>query len=210
VPTRDRLLATAARLFRRLGYAGATTRNLANELGIQSASLYYHIGSKEDLLYELSVASLTHIRAQVEGEVASELTGLDRLRRLIAAHVATALADQDQHATMLVELRSLGPKRRAKVLALRDGYEALVRDVIAEAQQEGAVRRDLSPKELGLALLNLLNWTIFWYQPGGVLKPQRLADTLATVFLQGALDLSTPREVANGGARRSRRPRRAT
>jgi hypothetical protein len=49
----------------------------------------------------------------------------------------------------------------------------------------------MSAKELGLALLNLLNWTIFWYQPGGALTPGRLAEVLSAVFLQGALNRSS-------------------
>jgi AcrR family transcriptional regulator len=200
--TRARLLATAARLFRRSGYAGATTRELASELGIQSASLYYHIGSKEDLLYDLSVASLTHIRAEVATAMADQPTALARLQALIGAHVSTALADQDQHAAMLMELRSLGAERRAEVLALRDAYEQMVRDAIGDAQREAALRQDISTKDLGLALLNLLNWSIFWYQPDGDLTPERLARLLSTLFLEGAL----PRRVSarNGAPRRSR------
>jgi AcrR family transcriptional regulator len=122
--TRARLLAIAARLFRRSGYAATTTRELASELGIQSASLYYHIGSKEELLYDLSVASLTHIRAEAERAMAQQATGLSRLEALIAAHVETALADQDQHAAMLIEWRAFGSQRRAEVLALRDATRA--------------------------------------------------------------------------------------
>jgi TetR/AcrR family transcriptional regulator, cholesterol catabolism regulator len=199
--TRDRLLATAARLFRRSGYAGATTRVLANELGIRSPSLYYHIGSKEDLLYELSVASLTHIRAETERAMADEPTALERLRALIRAHVVTALADQDQHAAMLMELRAFGPERRQQVLALRDAYECQVRDAIADAQQEGALRQDFSPKGLGLALLNLLNWTIIWYQPGGDLSPEDVTNLLSTLFLEGALPRQSPPSTSAGTSR---------
>ena len=56
--TRDRLALSAASLFRTRGYAGATTRELALSLGLQSASLYRHIRKKEDLLFEPSVNAL--------------------------------------------------------------------------------------------------------------------------------------------------------
>lgn len=188
--TGERLLATAASLFRRHGYAGAGTRQLASLLGIRSASLYHHMGSKEDLLYRLSVDALVRIREEVERAVAEHAAPPDRLRALVRAHVATALADQDEHAVMLMELRALSGERRAEVLALRDRYELSVRRVIADAQDRGALRRDIAPKHLALALLNLLNWTIFWYQPGGDLTAEGLADLFATTFLEGALPRS--------------------
>jgi len=185
--TGERLLATAASLFRRRGYAGAGTRELAGLLGIRSASLYHHMGSKEDLLHRLSVEALVHIHEQVTRAVAEPAAPPERLRALIRAHVVTALADQDEHAVMLMELRALSGERRAEVLALRDRYESLVRQVIADAQDCGALRRDIAPKHLALGLLNLLNWSIFWYQPGRDLSVEGLAELFATTFLEGAL-----------------------
>jgi AcrR family transcriptional regulator len=190
------LLAVAADLFRRRGYAGTTTRELAGLLGMQSASLYHHMGRKEDLLYQLSIDALTRIKSDVEGAMAAGGTPLERLRALIRTHVATALADQDKHAAMLIELRALSDVRRAEVLGLRDAYEAVVRDAIASAQHDGSVRGDLRPKDLALALLSLLNWSIFWFRPTGELTAATHASTLSTVFLEGAL--AAPRAEATG------------
>lgn len=187
-----RLLSVAASLFRRRGYAGATTRELAGLLGMQSASLYHHMGRKEDLLYQLSTDALTRIKTDVEGAMAMAATPLERLRVLIRTHVATALADQDKHATMLIELRALSADRRSEVLALRDGYERLVRRTIEDAQTDGAVRDDLRPKDLAVALLSMLNWSIFWFRPTGELTAATLAEMLSTVFLEGALAAPRP------------------
>ena len=50
------------------------------------------------------------------------------------------------------------------------------------------VRRDIPGKYLALALLNLLNWTIFWYRPEGELSPDELAVMLSMVFVEGAIN----------------------
>ena len=186
--TAERMLAAAARLFRTKGYEGTNTRELAALLGIQKASLYYHIGKKEDLLYQLAVESLTHIRAKVESALGAQLTPLERVRALIESHMAAALADQDKHATMLTELRSLSPKRRADVLKMRDSYEKdLVRATLEQAQKAGVIRNDIPAKHLGLALLNLLNWSIFWFRPKGELTSSDLGKLLASVFMDGVV-----------------------
>jgi TetR/AcrR family transcriptional regulator, cholesterol catabolism regulator len=182
---RRRVIATAAALFRTKGYAQATTRELAGMLGLKKASLYYYVASKEDLLYAISIESLR----QIDSDVAAALAGsapADELRDLITAHVSSALGNRDHHAVMLLELRSLSEPRRQEVVNSRDAYETRVRDVIARAQSEQRLRTDVDAKYLTLSLLNMLNWTIFWYQPGGPLEPAQLGKILATVFIEGA------------------------
>jgi len=181
-----KLLGAAATLFRTTGYTAATTRQLARRLGIRSASLYYHIGKKEDLLYEISVVCLERINSAVETALATTSDPEERVRTLITTHCRIALADTDSHLTMLIELRSLSPRRRSHVIELRDRYEKLVRHVVADAQANGALRTDVRAKHLALALLNLVNWSIFWYRPRGGLSAEALGALLAELFLGGA------------------------
>src|SRR5579859_1557886 len=185
--TAARLLGAAAALFRQKGYASSTTRELAELLGIQKGSLYYHIAKKEDLLYQLCVNSLEHITTEVEQAMAAQQTPLERLRALIQTHMRVILADQDMFATALTEMRALSAQRRAEVLRLQDVYEKLVKGAIAEAQAAGVLRQDVPAKPQTLALLNLLNWSVFWYRPDGELTPEQLAETFTTIFLDGAL-----------------------
>jgi AcrR family transcriptional regulator len=189
----SRLLTVAAALFRQKGYAAATTRELAGLLGIQNASLYHHIRSKEDLLYQLCVDSLTRMRMTAEEVLAQEFEPLDRLRALARAHVVTSLGDQDSHATMLIELRGLSAARRAEVIELRATYEAIVESVIAEAQSAALLRSDISAKHLRLAFLNLLNWTIFWFRQDGELTSEQLGDLFADIFISGVAAASERR-----------------
>jgi AcrR family transcriptional regulator len=181
-----RLLSVAASNFRIRGYDATTTRELAAAMGLQKASLYHYISDKENLLYEICEVSLQHIHATAEAAIDGVRHPRDQVERLIAAHVGAMLEDRDMHATMLVELRSLSGDRRANIVAMRDKYEAFVRTVIARAQDANELRRDISAHDLTLVLLNLLNWTIFWYAPDGGRTPSQLADEFRRVFLFGA------------------------
>src|SRR5580693_4687431 len=68
-PTGERLFDIAAALFCEKGYAATTTREIATAAGIQQASLYYHVSSKEDLLHQICVSSLDQLFADVESAV---------------------------------------------------------------------------------------------------------------------------------------------
>ena len=185
--TAKKLRDEAARLFWKKGYAATTTRELAEALGVQKASLYYHMKSKEELLYDICVESLGNIRIAVTRALADESDPLARVRAMILAHVVSMLEDREKHATMLTELRALSATRRDEVVRLRDEYESLVRGVLSEAQGAGVLWREASAKELRLGLLNLLNWTIFWYRPDGEFSPEQLAGLFERIYLGGVV-----------------------
>jgi TetR/AcrR family transcriptional regulator, cholesterol catabolism regulator len=183
---RERLLATAAVMFRRDGYVKTSTRDLAAALGMQSASLYHYIGGKEDLLFELSTDALGAMLEAGRNALEGLTDPMERVRALMRTHLVTALHDQDKHAVMLIEMKALTPPRRAMVLEMRDQYEAFVGSVLEDARRAGLIRSDIPVKYLKLALLDLLGWTIFWYRPDGELTPEALADIMTTLFLDGA------------------------
>jgi TetR/AcrR family transcriptional regulator, cholesterol catabolism regulator len=183
--TAERLLRLAAALFRQKGYAASTTRELASQLGIQKASLYHHIRGKEDLLFGISIRSLEHITEAVTMARDTAEPG-KRLNAMITAHLVTALEDQDMHTTMLIELRSLSADRQQEVRERRDAYQAIFRDVVSEEQAAGRLRDDIGAGYLTLSLLNLLNWTIFWFDPAGSSSARDLAEVMWTIFFDGA------------------------
>jgi AcrR family transcriptional regulator len=179
------VLASAAKLFREKGYAGTSTRELAASAGLQSASLYHHIGTKEDLLYRLSVTTLDEVSELFGTVIADEPDPVAALEKLVRSYVELVLRERDRHAAMLNELRALSAPRRIEVVERRDKNVALVRDVVARAQQTGGVRVDIDPKYATLALFNLLNWTIFWYDPEGELDPAAIGEMLWGVLFRG-------------------------
>jgi len=184
--TLERLFDTAATLFREKGYAATTTREMAATLGIQQASLYYHISSKEDLFYQLCVSSLKRLHSDVHSAVNEVHDPLGRICTLIRAHLHTLLAHQCRHVIMLTELRALSNHHHDEVLALRKRYAGLVRSVLEEAQAAGVVRTDIPSKYLYLALLNILNWAVLWFRRDQELPADRLAALFTPIYLDGA------------------------
>lgn len=183
--TSERLLIGSAELFREKGYAGTTTRALSALAGIQNGSLYHHVGGKEDLLYRLCMGSLDDVGAVFSAIAAEDLDPVTRLEKLARGYLEQALNDRDRHATMLSEIRFLSPARRAEVVARRDANVAIVENSVRQAQEAGQVRSDIDAKYLTLALFNLLNWTIFWYNPDDELSEQAIAEILWSVFSLG-------------------------
>jgi len=79
--TRDRILLAASGLFAVHGFRGASTRAIAEQVGIRQPSLFKHFASKRDMLRELAVfdmavpADHAQLAASADGPAADRLAG---------------------------------------------------------------------------------------------------------------------------------------
>ncbi|MEV3965685.1 TetR/AcrR family transcriptional regulator [Nocardia sp. NPDC050193] len=87
--TRDRILSVALRLFAEQGYANTTLREIAEELGVTKAALYFHFKTKEDILAAILRGHLDRLDALVDAAPhPSTPAGREEFLRRIADHQA--------------------------------------------------------------------------------------------------------------------------
>jgi AcrR family transcriptional regulator len=170
---RKALLDAAARRFRVQGYAAASMRDIAGDIGLLGGSVYYHFPSKEDLLVAVHKEGIRRITEAFTIAV-SETAGAGPWRRLEAActtHLVVLLDGGDYAAVMTREPPpDFEPAARARLVELRDAYEDLFRRLIATLPLAAGVDRT----HLRLMLMGALNWTQNWYRPGGA-SPAEIA-----------------------------------
>lgn len=183
---RSRLLATSAELFWTYGYRATTTRRIAATLGLQQATLYHHVTSKEDLLYEICASSLTQLLKASETALAGLTDPVERLDSFVRTAIFELLDNQREHATMIFELRGLSADRRADVLDALDRFRQMLRTVIDDGQKDGTFRTDIDAKYLEQGMFNLLTWILVWHRPDEALSPDALSDLALEVYLHGA------------------------
>jgi AcrR family transcriptional regulator len=180
------MLDTACELFARQGYFATSIREIANAMGIQKASLYYYISNKEDLIYQISKTAMEHVSECVHAALAQVSGPEERLYAFITSHVAGLLQHQNWHAAANEELmHAFSPDRRKEIVALRDAYERMGRQILEDAQAAGLVRSDISAKYLGLILFGMITNLYSWYQPEVDVPPAELGSILADLFMAG-------------------------
>lgn len=183
--TRADVVQAAGRLFAARGYHGTSMRDLGRELGLQGSSLYSHIRSKEDLLVDVVQRAADLFESSAERATAHAGDERATLRALIAGHVDVLLDHVDEARTFLNEARSLDDPHRERVLAARDSYEQVFRDVLVRGVSSGAFRSDLDPVVTGILLLSILNSVDRWYRPDGRLDRDQLVDAILDFALTG-------------------------
>lgn len=183
--TNERLLRESARLFRKNGFDGTSTREIASVMGLQSASLYHYMDTKEDLLYSICMSG-NEIMIEAVSVAIKDLEPLEALRATIRTHLSTAIENRDVYLTTLAEVKALSPSRRRQVAKKRQVYSDLLSGVIERGQEAGVVRDDISADHVMLVLRNLLSWTLFWFRADGDLSIEELANLMSRLFLEGA------------------------
>ncbi len=185
----------ASTLFSERGYSATSVRDIARALDLQGGSLYAHISSKEDVLWNIVSRAAERFHVAVRPIANGTDAASTRLRGMARAHVHV-ITDDIEHATVFLhEWRFLGVERRAAIGRQRDAYEAYFRAVIAEGMSNGEFR-PADPKMAGLGILSGLNGIAQWYRPNGPLAPDAIADSFADLFLRG---LTAPRTDPESG-----------
>jgi len=182
---RDEVTRAAARLFSERGYHGTSMQHLGDALGIQRGSLYAHIGSKEELLFDVVDEGGRRFLERAEQVVALNARASVKLRRMLVGHIETAIEHLDAATVFLNEWRYLSDERRAVIQAKRDAYEAMLRGIIQEGIARGEFRPDADVGFATRLVLSAGNWTFAWYRPGGELGPTAIGERFATLVLKG-------------------------
>jgi AcrR family transcriptional regulator len=162
---------------------------------MEKATLYYHVKSKEDLLYLIAKSSVEALQEDVQKALEGITCPFDQLAVLMQAHCMSLLRDQTQHATALAEVRALSPGRLAEVASMRKAYQKGMRQIIEAGQKAGSIRTDVEPRYLASMLQGLLDRVVEWYQKGGTLGPAELSGYFCDIYLFGALQASPVRAV---------------
>ena len=182
---RAEMVQAAARLFSERGYHGTSIQHLADALGLQKGSLYAHIGSKEDLLFDVVNEGADRFLERGERALAMEAFAAVKLRRLLVSHIETAIEHLDAATVFLNEWRYLSEDKRQIVQTKRDRYENIVRRIIDEGIESNEFRPDANVRFAARLVLSAGNWTYAWFKPGGELGPTEIGERFADLLIRG-------------------------
>lgn len=181
------ILAAAVTLFERVGFHGASVRDIAAEADVTPASIYYHFRSKQEILQVIMVTILGQVIDETQQAVMSAgASPREQLGALVRTWVGFHI---DRRAEAFIgnsEIRSLDVEGRARIVALRDEQERLFRSVVETGVADGVFTTS-HPREAARAVLNMGRAVVHWYRvevdgPGAV-SPAEMADRYAELAL---------------------------
>jgi AcrR family transcriptional regulator len=186
--TRQRILDAVARVFRDRGYAGARLTDIAEAAGMQAGSLYYHFASREELVEEVLRAGVQQAYDYMRGAVDALPPGasaIDRLRAAVTAHLLAVVELGDYTSANIRIFGQIPEEIRKRHLRDQRKFGAYLGKLLEAARDAGEIRSDLDLSVVRMLVFGALNWTVEWYEPGGRVSAEEIADQFLTMVLEG-------------------------
>ncbi|CAM2980546.1 TetR/AcrR family transcriptional regulator [Prescottella defluvii] len=182
---REEILFHAAKLFSERGVAGTTVRDIADEVGILSGSLYHYFGSKDAIVFEIVIAFVDDLNERYEAAMVHGETGRERLDHMVA--VSFEAAADHPFATEIYQNESALSSQPADSpisTAVRRAHDYWA-DAIELGVVAGEFRTDIDPRHFHRMLRESVWSTVRFNRASLEQEAERLRHDLIAVFLDG-------------------------
>lgn len=190
VAKRAELLKIAASLFKEQGFQATKLADIAKAAGLDRATVYYYVGSKEELFQETVESVLDANISAAHALIAdASLRAVDRLRSIFVTlmksyeeeYPATFVYIQEQ----MHQVEAWETAWAQEILRKTRAFDQTLLGFIRSAIAEGDLRGDIPPRLVENALFGMLNWTHRWFVPGRGMTGQEVAEAFWTIFTSG-------------------------
>jgi TetR/AcrR family transcriptional regulator, cholesterol catabolism regulator len=192
------VLDAAAMAFAERGYLGASTRDIAERLGIRAASLYYYLPSKEAALLAVCKLGVLGFIDNLRDIIAHSEPAPRKLRAAITNHLLPLRSRPaaDYIRVFVLHRHELPSGPRQEVGRLARAYQELIQQIFVDGIATREFAADLNPELATLGLLGLCNSVI----AARSLPPTSTIDDFiaeySRIFIHGAI--GEPRDIRKG------------
>lgn len=174
------VLEAAAALFAERGYAATSVRDIGEKVGLLGGSLYHYIKSKEALFVSIHDMALQVAEDRVKAAVVPQDEPWARLEAACIAMMEIQLDPDSLTMPLMGDFNAVPPEIRERLVAKRDKFEQLFRDLVGDLPLDPACDRQV----YRLLLLTLLNNVSIWYRQER-LSPQDIGRQIVRIFRYG-------------------------
>ncbi len=184
VSRKDVIILAAASLFREKGFKAASMRDLAVKVGVEAASLYNHIRSKNELLHDICFnvahAFLEHL-SLVE---ASNATPIEKLETLLRFHIRQMITNFEEVHISDREWRYLTEPYLSDYQNQRRQYRRRFAAVIEEGIAQDDIKK-IDPTTAVLILLHAIGGIEAWHRSTQKISGEELEENMITILIGG-------------------------
>jgi TetR/AcrR family transcriptional regulator, cholesterol catabolism regulator len=185
---RERIVDAATELFYTRGFHKTTLDDVADRLGMTKPFIYNSFGSKTALLAEICSRGVKSALNEIDQAVARAKGPGETFAEFLPSYIAAILRAQKNIAINIREEKNLEPADAERLSALRQAFITRVEDLIRAGKDQGEIKVE-DPRVAAFVVVGAVSWSTFWYNPGGALSGEVIAERMSTV-IGGMVQLS--------------------
>ncbi len=181
--TRDSIILAAAKVLAEHGYEATSLELIALEAGVTKGTIYYHFDAKETIYASVVLRYLEGALARLNEAARRNDTAFAALGDIVRDQIDDTLAT-DRRYVQYQELLHLAHETHVAVREAQRLYERRLAEVIAEAQEEGALAPG-DPRLIAMLVIGSIGRTARWYRADGRVSEEEFRQTLTSFIFDG-------------------------
>ena len=183
---RKAILRAATKVFANQGYFNSKVSDIASEAGIADGTVYLYFKSKDEILHSIFDRAMVEFISEGRMELAKLSTATEKLTRIAELHLGRLGADRDMAVVFQIELRGSTKHMREFSAAGFAEYLDIIRETIADGQENGEFRKDVKPIVCAKIVYGSLDEMVTnWVLSNRHYSLEPMAKEVMKVFLQG-------------------------
>lgn len=189
-PQKDRInniLDAATCLFCEKGYANVTVQEIADRAGLNKATLYYHMESKEELLFSIFDTICALLIRKFKEVMKKPTSPTQKLEEIIHAYLASLTENPQAFRVFVSEGRELRGEHQKHIHKECNLIIRMVEEILHEGVNKGVFR--LADTSItALAVLGMCNWAAHWLPSHPEISVDQVSQTFFYLISQGILN----------------------
>jgi len=181
---KDVIIAKAARLFREKGYSASSMRDLAEEVGVEAASLYNHISSKSEILQEICFKVANKFMSHIDAIDNSDRDSIAKIEAVLRFHVQQMVHHYEEVYVGDREWKHLIDPYLSNYQNQRRTYRQRIALIIEAGIRKGEIKEIDAPTAV-LIMLHAVSGIESWHRSRKKISAELLEDNMVTILIDG-------------------------
>jgi AcrR family transcriptional regulator len=183
-PRKEVILEKAAQLFRKNGFNATSMRDLAENVGVEAASLYNHINSKAELLQEICFRIANRFTAQMDEVMASDLSAIGKIEAILRFHIRQMLHNYEEVYVSDREWKHLTDPYLSNFKGQRRTHRQRIASIIEDGIRKNEIKKIDAPTAV-LILLHAVSGIESWHRSRQKISGELLEQNMILILVEG-------------------------
>jgi AcrR family transcriptional regulator len=178
------ILKKAAQMFREKGFAATSMRDLAETVGIEAASLYNHIRSKNEMLESICFDVANRFTMYMDELESTNQSSIKKIETLLRFHIKQMVENFEDVIVCDREWKHLEEPYLSNFHNQRRTYRKRFASIIENGIKNGELKKIDAPTVV-IIMLHAVNGIESWHRSNARINAQELEDNMVVIMIDG-------------------------